>query len=102
MVANSRKKREEVFGNTNIGDRVEPLMDSFTFQPQPSQLVDLSILHNHQLNVVSFGLWLACSNNNTMQQQNQQQQQQLGVFSLLSEDFIAQIKHQRGEIDQFL
>ena len=99
-----------MFGNTNTGGGVAPPINSFTLQPQPSQLIDLSVLHNHQPNVVSTGLRLAFGEQHLQhpqqqqQQQHQQnqQQQQTGVFSLLSEDITTQIKHQRDEIDQFL
>lgn len=102
VVANSRKRGREVFANTNTGGAVAPPVNSFTLQPQPSpsQLIDLSALHNHQPNVVSTGLRLAFGEQHLQQQQNQQQT--AGLLSLLSEDFTAQIKHQRDEIDQFL
>ena len=107
VVANSRKRGREVFGNTNTGGVVAPTVNSFPLQPQPSQLIDLSVLHNHQPNVVSTGLRLAFGEQHLQhpqqqQQQQQNQQQQSAVLSLLSEDFTAQIKHQRDEIDQFL
>lgn len=84
----------------------------FSLQSQPSQLIHLSQLHNHQQqNVVSTGLRLSFDD---QQQQTQQllqhqsrQQQQHGChssafLSLLSEGLASQIKQQRDEIDQFL
>ncbi|RVW40620.1 putative BOI-related E3 ubiquitin-protein ligase 3 [Vitis vinifera] len=96
VVANSRKRGREVFGNTNTGGVVAPTVNSFPLQPQPSQLIDLSVLHNHQPNVVSTGLRLAFGEQHLQhpqqqQQQQQNQQQQSAVLSLLSEDFTAQI-----------
>lgn len=113
-MANSRKRGRELYGgNANTGGGIAPPVNSFTLPPQASQLIDLSVLHNHQPNVVSTGLRLAFGEQHlqhpqqqqqqqNQQQQQQNQQQQLGVFSLLSEDFTAQIKHQRDEIDRFL
>lgn len=86
----------------------------FSLQSQPSQLIHLSQLHNHQQqNVVSTGLRLSFDDQQQQQQQTQQllqhqsQQQQHGChssafLSLLSEGLASQIKQQRDEIDQFL
>lgn len=84
----------------------------FSLQSQPSQLIHLSQLHNHQQqNVVSTGLRLSFDDQQQQTQQllqhQSQQQQQHGChssafLSLLSEGLASQIKQQRDEIDQFL
>ncbi|KAJ7952621.1 BOI-related E3 ubiquitin-protein ligase 1 [Quillaja saponaria] len=92
---NSRKRGREATSAT-----------PFSLQTQPSQLIDLSQLHNQQQNVVSTGLGLSFSDQQ-QQRLQQQEQQQTGIhssafLSILSEGFSSQIKQQRDEIDQFL
>ncbi|GLU05482.1 hypothetical protein SLE2022_225830 [Rubroshorea leprosula] len=105
---NPRKRgREVVAAATANTTGVAAPINSFSMQTQPTQLIDLSQLHNqqqqHQPNVVSTGLRLSFG-----EQQPPQQQQQSPVshssalLSLLSEDFAGQIKRQREELDQFL
>lgn len=97
-------------------------INSFSMQTQPTQLIDLSQLHNQQSqpiqsNVVSTGLRLSFGggdnqqlqrNQNQSFQYQQQQQQQSFVsqspasVSMLSADFAAQIKREREELDIFL
>eukprot|EP00262_Sarcandra_glabra_P000230 TRINITY_DN10304_c0_g1_i1.p1 TRINITY_DN10304_c0_g1~~TRINITY_DN10304_c0_g1_i1.p1 ORF type:complete len:300 (+),score=15.05 TRINITY_DN10304_c0_g1_i1:124-1023(+) len=74
----------------------------FSLQTQPSQptIVNLAQLHNQNPSMVSTGLRLAF--------EDQQHHQNTNLFpsnmisSCLPEDFSAQIKQQRDEIDQFL
>ncbi|GLT34681.1 hypothetical protein SLA2020_091840 [Shorea laevis] len=121
---NRRKRGREVTAANTTG--VAAPINSFTMQTQPTQLIDLSQLHNHQQhqphqpNVVSTGLRLSFGGDQQQLQQNQNQQfqyhrheqqqqqqkslvpQSSALLSLLSEDFAAQIKRQREELDQFL
>jgi len=93
------------------------VINPFSLQSQPPQLIHLSQLHNHQQqqqNVVSTGLRLSFDDHQQQQQrlqlhQNQSQQQLLlhgshssAFSSLLSQGLASQIKQQRDEIDQFL
>ncbi|GLT49086.1 hypothetical protein SLA2020_226680 [Shorea laevis] len=107
---NPRKRGREVAAAATANTTgVAAPINSFSMQTQPTQLIDLSQLHNqqhqqlHQPNVVSTGLRLSFG-----EQQPPQQQQQSPVshssalLSLLSEDFAGQIKRQREELDQFL
>ncbi|KAI4371478.1 hypothetical protein MLD38_019709 [Melastoma candidum] len=89
-----------------------------SLQPQTTQLIDLALLRNRQPpSVVPTGLGLSFGEQEQMQlllhqqQQQRQQQQQLGIVdnstpssSVLvpSEDFMAETRQQREEIDQFL
>ncbi|RDX75823.1 BOI-related E3 ubiquitin-protein ligase 1, partial [Mucuna pruriens] len=110
---NCRKRGREdtaVANNNTITNIINP----FSMQSQPPQLIHLSQLHNHQQNVVSTGLRLSFDDQHLQQQQQrlqlhqqQQSQQQHGshssaFLSLLSQGFTSQIKQQRDEIDQFL
>ncbi|GLU05483.1 hypothetical protein SLE2022_225830 [Rubroshorea leprosula] len=126
---NPRKRgREVVAAATANTTGVAAPINSFSMQTQPTQLIDLSQLHNqqqqHQPNVVSTGLRLSFGGDqqqlqhnhihnpqfqyHRQEQQPPQQQQQSPVshssalLSLLSEDFAGQIKRQREELDQFL
>ncbi|CAK9171478.1 unnamed protein product [Ilex paraguariensis] len=88
-----------------------------SMQSQPSQLIDVTQLHTPQPNVVSTGLRLAFGDQQQFQLQQRQQHQQPQtqnqqqqtlspqssvLLSLLAEDFEAQIKQQRDEIEHFL
>ena len=103
MATNSRKRGREL---TETASSINPS----SFQSQPHQLIDLSQLHASQQNVVSTGLRLAFGEQQQQQFQLQQQQQQQQtlfpqssvLFSILPEEFAAQIRQQRDEIDQFL
>ncbi|KAE8724141.1 hypothetical protein F3Y22_tig00010865pilonHSYRG00023 [Hibiscus syriacus] len=101
-----------MFFNNNISNNDNPRKSgrevaitmpiySFSLQTQPSQLIDLSQLH--QPNVVSTGLRLSSGDQQQNLQQTQNhcypQQQQL---SLLFDDLGTQIQCQREELDQFL
>ncbi|KAL5183968.1 BOI-related E3 ubiquitin-protein ligase 1 [Glycine soja] len=117
---NSRKRgREDQPGvgnnNNNTITTASNVINQFSLQSQPLQLVHLSQLHNHQQqnNVVSTGLRLSFDDQHFQQQQrlqlhqNQSQQQQHGsqssaFLSLLSQGLGSQIKQQRDEIDQLL
>ncbi|KAK4751718.1 hypothetical protein SAY87_020516 [Trapa incisa] len=123
MGINHRKRGREICGgaaaadnNINIiGSSSSMNFYSLSLQPQqPSQLVELSQLHN---NSVSTGLHLSFSdqqnhnhhrlnNRNHPQQQQQQQQNAVGnssaMLSLLNEDLAAHVRQQSEEIDQFL
>ena len=110
---NSCKRGREATVATGMGNTSPNVINPFSLQSQPSQLIDLSQLHNRQHNVVSTGLRLSFGDQQQQQQQQQrlqlqqQQQQQPGCqsstfLSLLSEGFASQIKQQRDEIDQFL
>ncbi|XP_057510708.1 BOI-related E3 ubiquitin-protein ligase 1-like [Actinidia eriantha] len=96
---NSRKRGREL-------TETAPSINPFSLQSQPHQLIDLSQLHTPQQNVVSTGLRLAFGEQQQLQQKQKQQQtlfpQSSVLFSLLPEDFAAQIRQQRDEIDQFL
>ncbi|KAL5064209.1 hypothetical protein RYX36_025946 [Vicia faba] len=90
------------------------LINHFSLQSQPSQVIHLSQLHNHQQqqNVVSTGLRLSFDD----QQQQQRLQLQLHQYqsqlqqgchsstflSLLSQGLVSQIKQQHNELDQFI
>jgi len=94
------------------------VINHFSLQSQPPQLIHLSQLHNHQQNVVSTGLRLSFDDHHHHHQQQQQRlqlhqnqsQQQLllhgshssAFSSVLSQGLASQIKQQRDEIDQFL
>ncbi|OMP08182.1 Zinc finger, RING/FYVE/PHD-type [Corchorus olitorius] len=106
---NPRKRGREVTG------ALPTPINSFSLQTQPSQLIDLSQLH--QPNVVSTGLRLSFggdqhqnlnqNQNQSFQHHHQQQQQQnlvsnSGFLSIVSDDLATQIKRQREEVDQFL
>jgi len=98
------------------------VINHFSLQPQPSQIIHLSQLHNHhqqqqqQQNVVSTGLRLSFDDHQQQQQQRlqlqlhqqqQQQQQQQGCHSssfssLLPQGLISQMKQQHDELDQYL
>ena len=99
MGTNSRKRGREL-------TETAPSINPFSLQSQPHQLIDLSQLHTPQQNVVSTGLRLAFGEQQQLQQKQKQQQtlfpQSSVLFSLLPEDFAAQIRQQRDEIDQFL
>ncbi|KAF5477684.1 hypothetical protein F2P56_004301 [Juglans regia] len=114
---NPRKRAREVVQTTGVSSSA-PINPMFSLQSQPSQLIDLSQLHNnnntHQPNVVSTGLRLSFGDQQ-QQQQHQQQRQQLQhqqqqnvchssspFLSLIAEDFATQIRYQRDEIEQFL
>ncbi|KHN01654.1 Inhibitor of apoptosis protein [Glycine soja] len=118
---NSRKRgREDQPGvgnnNNNTITTASNVINQFSLQSQPLQLVHLSQLHNHQQqnNVVSTGLRLSFDDQHFQQQQrlqlhqNQSQQQQQhgsqssAFLSLLSQGLGSQIKQQRDEIDQLL
>lgn len=113
---NQRKRGRETSAATEISPSILPFSLQQQSQPPPPQLIDLSQLHSHNHNnpnVVSTGLRLSFGDQQQQQQQqqqqfqqhhNQQQQQQQSsaLFSVLTEDFAAQIKHQRDELDQFL
>ncbi|KAK8710678.1 hypothetical protein V6N13_145991 [Hibiscus sabdariffa] len=88
-------------------------MNSFSLQTHPTQLIDLSQLH--QPNVVSTGLRLSFGDHQRKLQQNQnqsyrqQQQQQQNLasnysafLSMVSDDLNTQIKRQRDELNHFL
>lgn len=117
---NSSRKR----GRDTTTGTSPNLINHFSLQSQPSQIIHLSQLHNHQQqqqqqqNVVSTGLRLSFDDQQQQQQrlqlqlhqfqsQQQQQQQQQGChsstfLSLLSQGLVSQIKHQRHELDQFI
>ncbi|WVZ23919.1 hypothetical protein V8G54_002463 [Vigna mungo] len=110
---NSRKRAREdatVANNTTPSNLINP----FSLQSQPPQLIHLSQLHNHQQNVVSTGLRLSFDDQQQQQQKrlhlhhNHSQQLLLhashssAFSSLLSQALASQIKQQRDEIDQFL
>ncbi|XP_061358939.1 BOI-related E3 ubiquitin-protein ligase 1-like isoform X2 [Gastrolobium bilobum] len=105
---NSRKRGREGTAATAAGAPAN-VINPFSLQSQPPQLIHLSQLHNnHQQNVVSTGLRLSFDDQQQqrpqLHQHHQQQQQQHGspssaFLSLLSE---SQIKQQPDEIDQFL
>jgi len=91
------------------------VVNHFSLQSQPSQIIHLSQLHNHhhqqQQNVVSTGLRLSFDDHQQQQQrfqlqlqhhQSQQQQQQQGFSSLLPQGLVSQIKQQHDELDQYL
>lgn len=103
------------------------VINHFSLQSQPSQIIHLSQLHNHhhqhqqqQQNVVSTGLRLSFDDHQQQQQQQrlqlqlhqhqqsqQQQQQQQGCHSssfssLLPQGLISQMKQQHDELDQYL
>lgn len=94
------------------------VINHFSLQPQPSQIIHLSQLHNHhhqQQNVVSTGLRLSFDDQQQQRlqlqlhqhQQSQQQQQQQGCHSssfssLLPQGIVSQIKQQHDELDQYL
>ncbi|BFG31187.1 hypothetical protein CerSpe_174600 [Prunus speciosa] len=112
---NQRKRGRETSAATEISPSILPFSLQQQSQPPPPQLIDLSQLHSHNHNnpnVVSTGLRLSFGDQQQQQQQqqqqfqqhhNQQQQQQSSaLFSVLTEDFATQIKHQRDELDQFL
>ncbi|KAE8713782.1 hypothetical protein F3Y22_tig00110206pilonHSYRG00479 [Hibiscus syriacus] len=93
---NTRKRGREVAIITPI--------NSFSLQTQPSQLIDLSQLH--QPNAVSTGLRLSSGDQQQNLQQTQNhcypQQQQLSLLSNSFDDLGTQIQRQREELDQFL
>ncbi|KAL4352904.1 hypothetical protein GQ457_06G037410 [Hibiscus cannabinus] len=105
---NPRKRGREVAG---AAITTAP-MNSFSLQMQPTQLIDLSQLH--QPNVVSTGLRLSFGDHQRKLQQNQnqsyrQQQQQQNLasnysafLSMVSDDLNTQIKRQRDELNHFL
>ncbi|KAI4315176.1 hypothetical protein L6164_028017 [Bauhinia variegata] len=110
---NSRKRGRESTAATGVAQTVTDVINPFSLQSQPPQLVDLSQLHNQPPNVVSTGLRLSFGDQQQqlhqqrLQLQRQQQHQQNGyhssaLVSVLSEGFASQIKQQRDEIDQFL
>lgn len=113
---NQRKRGRETSAATEISPSILPFSLQQQSQPPPPQLIDLSQLHSHNHNhnnpnVVSTGLRLSFGDQQQQQQQQQQfqqhhnQQQQhhsSALFSVLTEDFSTQIKHQRDELDQFL
>ncbi|KAG2676527.1 hypothetical protein I3760_12G056900 [Carya illinoinensis] len=109
---NPRKRAREVAQSTGVSSspHINPM---FSLQSQPSQLIDVSQLHNNNIqqpNVVSTGLRLSFGEQRQQQHQRQQlQQQQQNVChssspfsSLIAEDVAAQIKQQIDEIEQFL
>ncbi|KAF5460264.1 hypothetical protein F2P56_020147 [Juglans regia] len=112
---NPRKRAREVAQSTGVSSspHINPM---FSLQSQPSQLIDVSQLHNNnnniqQPNVVSTGLRLSFGEQRQQQQHQRQQlqQQQQNVchssspfLSLIAEDVAAQIKQQIDEIEQFL
>lgn len=127
--SNPRKRGRGVAAVAENAAGISAPINSFSMQTQPTQLIDLSQLHNqqqsqaHQSNVVSTGLRLSFGGGDNQQlqqnqnqnqnfqyhrQENQQQQQQRFVsqspasISMLSTDFAAQIKREREELDQFL
>ncbi|KAI5417727.1 BOI-related E3 ubiquitin-protein ligase 1 isoform X2 [Lathyrus oleraceus] len=115
---NSPRKR----GRETSGTSPNDLINHFSLQSQPSQIIHLSQLHNHQQqqqqqNVVSTGLRLSFDDQQHQQQQRlqlqlhqyqsqQQQHQQVchssTFLSLLSQGLVSQIKQQRDELDQFI
>ncbi|VVA29460.1 PREDICTED: BOI-related E3 ubiquitin- [Prunus dulcis] len=114
---NQRKRGRETSAATEISPSILPFSLQQQSQPPPPQLIDLSQLHSHNHNhnnpnVVSTGLRLSFGDQQQQQQQQQQQFQQhhnqqqqqhsSALFSVLTEDFATQIKHQRDELDQFL
>ncbi|XP_057978564.1 BOI-related E3 ubiquitin-protein ligase 1 [Malania oleifera] len=122
--SNPRKRGREVTTTPIATATATVPINTFSLQPQPSQLIDLAQLHNQRPNVVSTGLGLAFGDQSQQQQhhhhhhqqQHLQQPQQQNfqqqnlpshssssvLLSLLSEDFATQIKNQRDELDQFL
>ncbi|KAK7346797.1 hypothetical protein VNO80_21320 [Phaseolus coccineus] len=116
---NCRKRGREdtTVANNTMTTTTSNLINPFSLQSQPPQLIHLSQLQNHQQqqqNVVSTGLRLSFDDHQQQQQrlqlhQNQSQQQLLlhashssAFSSLLSQGLASQIKQQRDEIDQFL
>ncbi|KAH1249224.1 E3 ubiquitin-protein ligase BOI [Glycine max] len=112
---NSRKRgREDPGVGNNTITAASNVIDQFSLQSQPPQLVHLSQLHNHhqqQNNVVSTGLRLSFDDQHFQQQQrlqlhqneSQQHRSHSSAFlSLLSQGLGSQIKQQRDEIDQLL
>ncbi|KAL2322955.1 hypothetical protein Fmac_027334 [Flemingia macrophylla] len=107
---NSRKRGREDTGGAVAVAAANTIMNPFSLQSQPPQLVHLSQLHNHQQqnNVVSTGLRLSFDDQQQQQRlQLQQQQQHQGshsssFLSILSQGLASQIKQQRQEVDQFL
>ncbi|CAK8562637.1 unnamed protein product [Lathyrus sativus] len=114
---NSSRKR----GREPTGTSPNDLINHFSLQSQPSQIIHLSQLHHQQQqqqqNVVSTGLRLSFDDHQQQQRlqlqlhqfqsQQQQQQQQQGCHSstfssLLSQGLVSQIKQQRHELDQFI
>ncbi|CAJ1943189.1 unnamed protein product [Sphenostylis stenocarpa] len=115
--SNSRKRGREdtAVANNTITTAASNVINPFSLQSQPPQLIHLSQLHNHQQNVVSTGLRLSFDDQQQQQQQrlqlhqNQSQHQLLlngshssPFSSVLSQGLASQIKQQRDEIDQFL
>lgn len=112
---NSRKRGREDTAAANTITTNSNLINPFSLQSQPPQLIHLSQLHNHQQNVVSTGLCLSFDDQHLHQQQQQQrlqlhqhqsQQQHAShssaFLSILSQSLASQIKQQRDEVDQFL
>ncbi|OIS98173.1 PREDICTED: BOI-related E3 ubiquitin-protein ligase 1-like [Nicotiana attenuata] len=111
----SCKRRREITAHTTSATAaaMNPLISSMQSQPQ-QQLIDLTQLHTHQLNVVSTGLRLASGQQlQQHQQQHQHQQKQhhslspqssqsSTFYSILTEDFSTIIKQQRDEIEHIL
>ncbi|KAK7330849.1 hypothetical protein VNO77_25053 [Canavalia gladiata] len=106
---NSRKRGREdaALPHTNTITTPSNLINPFSLQSHPPQLIHLSQLHNHQHNVVSTGLRLSFDDQQQQTLQLHQHQshptsQSSAFLSLLSQGFASQIKQQRDEIDQFL
>lgn len=86
------------------------VINHFSLQPpQPSQIIHLSQLHNHQQQNVSTGLRLSFDDQQQqrLQLQLQLHQQQQGCHSssfssLLPQGLVSQIKQQHDELDQYL
>lgn len=116
-----RKRGREITAAANAAGIIAR-MNSYSMQTQQTQFIDISQLRNRQQqpNGVSTGLRLAfCGGDHQQLQQNQNQQFQFhrqeqrqqqslvsqssaASVSLLPEDFAAEIKRQREELDQFL